>query len=108
MLPAYQRLNSQEVAAVFAKSKRLRGNLVHINYRVDDSTKAAAVVGKKLARSAVRRNYLRRRLYHTLRNTWNDIPEHIHLVLILTPQGVQSSFQNLEREVHALLEEISL
>ncbi len=66
MLKKKQRLTKTDFDHYFKSGKRLHSPALQIIYSGGDSFKGAAVVGKKVFKSAVARNRLRRRLYGAL------------------------------------------
>lgn len=56
------------------------------NRRRKDS-RVTVVVGKKVAKSAVVRNRIRRRVYEVVRRHWDMIPEHVDFsITVLSPE----------------------
>jgi ribonuclease P protein component len=79
MLPKKQRLNAAQVRAILKDGTSLRGTAVSAKYLRAASAKVAIVVSKKVAKSAVARNRLRRMGYQAL----TPPPKHLHLVLFI-------------------------
>jgi RNase P protein component len=69
MLPASRRLNAAQVREVLARGRILRSGNIAVKWIAAPSFKAAAVVSKKVAKSAVARNTLRRAVYQALSPT---------------------------------------
>ena len=67
MFKKTQRLSKPEFDVVFRSGKRHHSPVFTIITKPSDTTKVSVVVGKKVAKSAVRRNTLRRRIYALLR-----------------------------------------
>ena len=67
MLPKRRRLSTREVREVMKHGRSLRGELLSVKFiKTGTVLRAAAVVQKSVARSAVKRNHLRRALYQAL------------------------------------------
>ena len=59
-----------KIDAVYRRSQTLRGNLMNLKYTTGNGQRpyrAAVVVSKKVSKSAVVRNHIRRRLYEIIR-----------------------------------------
>lgn len=66
MLKGQNRLRSGEVRAVLKDGRVLRGVSLTAKYIQADGSKMAVVVSKKIAKTAVRRNIIRRAVYSAL------------------------------------------
>jgi len=67
MLPKSARLSREAFTKYFTSGRRFNNPELSIIYTPGTTLRGAAVVSKKVAKSAVTRNTLRRRLYATLR-----------------------------------------
>ncbi len=65
--------------------------------------KVAAVVGKKVAKSAVARNLIRRRLYAAL---YEVKIQHGHVIVVAKPQAKDYSYAQVETEVATALNRV--
>src|SRR6185503_8086225 len=69
MLPSSRRLRASEVRAIIATGKVLRGDYLSIKYlKRSGPARSATVVSKKLAKTSVLRNKVRRWVYSALRH----------------------------------------
>lgn len=66
MLKRSQRLSKAEFDRIFKTGKRFHFPHLSIIHSPNDSLRCSVVVGKKVAKSAVRRNTIRRRIYGQL------------------------------------------
>jgi ribonuclease P protein component len=87
MLPKKKRLTSHEVRHIIAKGKRLFSTYVSAKIVVVEPFSAAIVVPKRVAKTAVKRNSIRRALYNALRNS--PLPVHGRMVVFVdkVPKG---------------------
>ncbi len=82
MLSSARRLRAVEVRETLVRGRSLRGAYLSVKFlKKDGSLRAAAVVSKKVAKTAVRRNSIRRALYTALRTA--TLPENISAVFIV-------------------------
>jgi ribonuclease P protein component len=88
MLPKKQRLTAAEVRAILKSGTSARGSRVSAKYVKVPGSKAAVVVSKKVAKTAVLRNRLRRMGYEALKVS---LPSGLHLVLFVLSPEVQAS-----------------
>ncbi len=105
MLAKGNRLRSAD----FKEARAARGfNSPHFLFRIqrnetDTEAKIAVVVSVRVARTAVQRNLLRRRIYEILRSALPSLRGRS--AVITAKQGAPAlSFQELEYELSALLE----
>ncbi len=69
-------------------------------------TRVAVVVSKKVAKSAVSRNRIRRRIYEVVRRNFEDLPKKKDYIFVVFSDKVLSlSFKELERLLGELVEE---
>ncbi len=85
MLAKEQRLSVAAFAKVFATGKRLHLPQVSLVYVPSDTFRAAVVVGKKVAKKAVDRNTLRRRVYTQLREITIDASLPVSVLVLVKP-----------------------
>ena len=82
MLRKHARLRAAEVREVLAKGRGKRGEFLSLKlFSASGPFRAAAVVSKKVAKTAVGRNRLRRALYGALRET--SLPLSGHAILFV-------------------------
>ncbi|MCB5190978.1 ribonuclease P protein component [Methylobacillus arboreus] len=105
VLPSYafkrqaKLLKTDEFSSVFNFRKRVSGRYLVLHYRYNDLDYArlGLVVGKKVARRAVDRNYMKRVLRELFRFSQHQLPG---LDLVARPQLLfsQAQFAELEQE----------
>ena len=104
MLSKEQRLDRVAFAAVFKKGRRAHMPGLQLVYLKAPGFRASAVVGKKVAASAVKRNLLRRRLYAALAGA-NIQGGHV-IVVAKSPLGTYS-YARVRDEVNAALHQVA-
>lgn len=73
------------------------------------ATRVAIVVSKKVHKSAVKRNRIRRRLYETIRHRLGDIKTPTEIVVtVYKPEIIDLSTEALEKEVNQVLKKARL
>lgn len=93
MLAKKNRLTAAEVAQVLTKGRGARGRALSLKVmQAPPPFKCAVVVSKKLARTAVARNRIRRTVYNILRQ--NPFPRSGHVILFVQtlPKGEVAAF----------------
>lgn len=93
---------------IYRQGKRIRGRFVTaIALSRPDATvcRVSYVVSRKVAKQAVRRNRIRRRLREALRHliAEHGLAGHPDLILIASTHAVQASYWDLRAEVRELL-----
>jgi ribonuclease P protein component len=82
MFSKNERLNRSEFNHFFAVGKRIYSPYFTIITAPAPTQKVAVVVGKKVAKSAVRRNMLRRRVYAQLREQSQSLGQGVFIMLV--------------------------
>lgn len=104
MLPKKKRLTTAEFSRFFASGRRIQGTYIQLIYTPHPTFHGAAVAGKKVYRSAVKRNKVRRRLYDALyRAHCRDALTGVYIV-IAKPLAASADFDTLRTELDALLQ----
>ena len=86
MLPRSLRFTSRIFDRVFRRSERWRrGDFVFLVSKARGQARLSIVVGKKISKSAVKRNRLRRQLYAALEK--HGIPRELHHNVICLYKG---------------------
>ena len=66
----------------------------------------AVVVSKKVAKSAVKRNRIRRRVYEAMRLNMEDIPKKVDYIIVIYSKDVMMMpFRELEENLGKLISE---
>jgi len=89
--------------------KTVRGKLMSARFASNDRRdhpRFAVVVSKKVYKSAVKRNRIRRRIYEIIRNNISDNPPTIDIAIsVYSPEVLNLSHEELKAQVEALLKE---
>lgn len=103
MLPKKERLTTAEFSRFFASGRRIHGTYLQLIYTPHPTFHGAAVAGKKVHKTAVKRNKLRRRLYDALyRAHRREGRTGVH-ILIAKPLAATAAFEDLRSELETLL-----
>ncbi len=113
MLKSENKLNSTEFKQVFENGQRLHTDSLTIIYTkfegpVPKIFKAAVVVSKKHTKSAIKRNYKRRVIWHALSVLYKEslIPNNISLVFILKKNALYTRPRDLQEEMKKIITKI--
>jgi len=85
MLPKANRLSRPEFNAFFASGTRFHHPCLTLIYQPNPVTKAAVVVGKKVAKKAVTRNLFRRQIYAGIARHTSNSKQSGVFILITKP-----------------------
>ena len=66
----------------------------------------AFVIPKKLVKSVVKRNFIKRRAYHALREIIQDSEDPCLMIIFARPSALQLSFVDLKKELKHLLKKV--
>lgn len=103
MLAKKQRLTTEAFKRFFASGRRVHGTYVQLIYTSHDTFHGAAVVGKKVARTAVARNKLRRRIYHALYTLTRSSGRTGVYILVAKPPALHASYTSLQHDIAELI-----
>jgi ribonuclease P protein component len=98
-----QRLSRAEFDRFFAIGKRLHSPSLTLIYAKSEGSHASVVVGKKVAKKAVDRNTLRRRIYGLLYEHLKTQNAPYTLIAIAKPNFIRISRKEASEETKALL-----
>jgi ribonuclease P protein component len=100
-----------DFSRIYAKGKRYRTPLLTAVVHRDESletVRAAYVVSKKVAKQAVRRNLVRRRLREALRLLLPADVRPVDIVLIAHREAVAADYWQLQATLHGILTRMGL
>ena len=106
MLPKKERLTSKMFDRFFSSGRRINSDLWQIVYVPSSDFRAAVVVGKKIDKSAVKRNRLRRQVYNLLYR-YHKYHQRNGAYLILTRPPIKTTtFAEIKDKLHSTLRQI--
>ena len=106
MLSKKERLNRATFNRFFASGKRIQGTYIQLIYTKYPSLHASVVVSKKVAKKAVERNKIRRRIYAIVRTILQKERKKGVYICIVKPSAYTTSFQELKDDIKALTSRI--
>lgn len=104
MLPKKERLKRQEFSRFFSVGTRINSPSLQLIYSPYPSLHASVVVSKKVAKGAVQRNRLRRRIYDMVRRYRSEEEASGVYIFIVKPAALNKTFSDLQNEVKASME----
>ncbi len=103
MLPKRSRLGRDEFDRVFRMGKRFHAPHFQLIYAPQATLTASVVVAKKLTKTAVARNKLRRRVYDILRRYAQDAGMQGAFILIAKAGVLGLPYETLKTEIVGLI-----
>lgn len=103
MLPKKKRLTTKEFDRFFSSGRRYHSESMQLIYTPYNTLHGSVVVGKKVYKSAVKRNKLRRRLYDLLRRLSQELSLRGVFIVITKPKAKDVEYGDLKRELSILL-----
>lgn len=100
--PQNEKLKNQTDFLNVYKGKRLSGRSVIVYYLCGNATtcrKVGFAVSKKVSKSAVIRNKIKRRLREIYRLNRSVLPEGVHLIIRTLPYAADVDFYELKKEI---------
>lgn len=101
MISKEHRLNKKQLGNVMTKGRRFRGDLFDIKYLQSDSSKIGIIISKKVNKSAVVRNKIRRKLKAWFINEFRDKYD-FEIVFIIKSDSL---YEIKNEEIRTLLED---
>lgn len=99
MLPKKERLSRQEFNRFFSLGKRTHSPAFQVVYSPYAELHVSVVVPKKIAKSAVKRNKIRRRMYDIVRRYRAEVGVVGVFIFLVKPAVLTLSYQKLREEV---------
>ncbi len=104
MLRRGQRIKKEEIARVISSGRGYYSPLANLKVQKTDKLSAfSVVVGAKIAKSAVLRNKLKRRVYHIIRKHFKTIDSGYLGVVFIQKKASNALFAELEKDILYLL-----
>jgi len=106
MLPRnYRLLAEKDFSKLFRSGRNFSGEYLGMKASRNglEQTRIGFAIGTKVAKRAVVRNLLKRRLREILRKTLPHLPTGFDLIIMAKPRSPELSFSELEQAVTALL-----
>lgn len=92
---------------LFKNGQTVRNHSLLLRYTKNarrPESRVAVVVGKKVSKSAVKRNRIRRRVFEVIRTHWGDIaPNYDMLFTVFTAEFITMTSAEVEQNVVSLL-----
>lgn len=98
------------VQAVYRGAKTARAPMMSLKYSIKPNQpwRAAIVVSKKVCKSAVKRNRIRRRIYEWLRVNADSVPEGTQMIVAVFDQSIGTiDHQELSKRMETLVKQIN-
>ena len=99
MLPKKKRLKRKDFNRFFSSGKKKNTPQLTLVYSPHPTFHASVVVSKKVARTAAKRNKLRRQIYDILRGAQKESKTTGVYILITKPKIVELSYQKLKEHI---------
>lgn len=110
MLPRKHTIGNRfRVEQIFKKGRRISGRFFQWRYMLGRSAtnQFSLILPKKLGRTAVLRNTLRRRVYEAIRRNLEHTPKTCyHVVCLLSPRIANASYAEIENDVRSLMKKL--
>ncbi len=104
MLPKKERLTSKMFDRFFSSGRRYNSDLWQLVYSPGAEFQAAVVVGKKVHKSAVKRNKIRRQVYNLLYRYKQDNKLKGSYLLLTKPAIKTVAFATIKEQLHSSLQ----
>ncbi len=107
MLPKGKRMKGLEIALIFSRAKTARSSLFILKYVKNPTTKPsfAIAAAKKVFKTAVERNKVRRRIYSAIRSAkMENIPYSI--VIMPNYEAIQAPYKKLVEAIETICKDL--
>lgn len=105
------RLTKKLFDAVFNNGKTVSGDTLYIVYtheKNQEKARCAVVVPKKVVKTAVERNQLRRRGYEALREIYPELDPTLQLILFYKKGASHKKYEEIAEEIKSVCEKARL
>jgi ribonuclease P protein component len=106
MIPKNRRISALEFKTIKLSPVPKQGSFFSVRTSLLKNTihaRAAVVVSKKIAHSAVQRNAIRRRAYTILGTILPNLPQGLVVVLYAKKEAVRASFDEISSDIQKLV-----
>lgn len=102
--------HEQDIKALFSKGKSVFGNIVGLKFKKNglSDSRFAVIIGNKVSKIAVKRNKIRRKIREVIRIRVKDIACGYDVGILVRPEAVKKTNQELEDAVLQVLRRSSL
>ncbi len=106
--PVQERLKSkQDFEEIFKYGKRINAKLFRVYFLNKYPRKLGVIVSKKVSKSAVKRNKIKRWVREVYRTNKFRLPEDVRIILIAFSQAGKSSFDEISEDILYIFDRIS-
>ena len=102
MLKKKERLNREQFSRSFSLGRRIHSPLFTLVYEPTKKLGVAVVVSKKVARKAVLRNKIKRRVYNSIRVQLQHASRTGTFIFLVKPSVLKHSYQEITAEIQVL------
>ncbi|PIP87444.1 ribonuclease P protein component [Candidatus Campbellbacteria bacterium CG22_combo_CG10-13_8_21_14_all_36_13] len=101
MLSKDKKLNKDLFNKVFSTGKTIHGETLYIKFTKNnnETKRFAVVVPKKVEKMAVKRVFLKRKIFNVLKDIYNNIKPNIDCIIFFKNKDIE----NLKEEISSLL-----
>lgn len=105
MLPKKERLNTKRFDEIIASGKNISAGAFYLKALNNDSARFAVVVPKKVSKNAIKRHFLKRRVFNSIAKNKAFFPAGDYIVfgnkeiLDLKPNQIDEAIKNLAQKV---------
>lgn len=110
MVPKNNRINRENFEKVMKKGGFVNSSLFSLRFtkKLEKSTCFSIVVAKKIAKTAVLRNKIRRRAYSILKKLTRNL-ESPYFIILFSKKGVETaSFEETRTDIESLLKKAKI
>lgn len=96
--------NADDFSSVFIFKKRICGSFLHIYYKPNQLkfNRLGLIVGRKISKKAVCRNYMKRVIRSVLRN--NDTPIKFDIVIMVKKNFTKKDYSMVSKDIHDFID----
>jgi ribonuclease P protein component len=106
MLPKSARLTVADIETL-SQGKSVFGTLISVRYIPAPALKFSVSVSKKVAKTAVLRNRMRRRLYGALEGVMKEVKNPLHIMIMPKKECFEVPFKALTEELRGIIQRLN-
>ena len=107
MLKHSQKINSQLFKEILVKGKNYHFKYFSVKLfklPISSNSRFTCVIPKKVVKLAIKRNFLKRKIFNIIKNKYKDLPSSTAIIMFLKKGGEKLKFIELEEEINKVYE----
>lgn len=106
MLPKTQRISTNRFGEIVNSGKNLNFGAFYIKTLPNDITRFAVAVPKKVVKGAIKRHFMKRRLFMAIKNHINLFPAKDYIVFV-NKEAEKMTFEEIDQKIKDIAQKVA-